>query len=243
VTFDRAGVFLRCHTDPFSFWLWNNKDTLRDDELFLEHFLREGDTVIDAGANIGLLTLRAAKCVGASGLVYSIEPHPETYAWLQKNIACNSWQTIHTYNVALGDRVGTVPFTNFKIKDVNKVSQEEGTLLVPMQTIDTLFSSVTRCMLLKIDVEGYELPALFGAEEVLKKVDVVMFESSPQNFARQGYELQHIIKFFESIGFGVYLVLSDMTIQPLPLGYETKVKYENLYATRDINFFSKRLGR
>lgn len=242
ISFDRKGVRLYCHRDPFSFWLWNHKDELRDDELFLERFLREGDTVIDVGANIGLLTLRAAKIVGSGGNVHAVEPHPETYTWLQKNIIKNGYNNIATYNTVIGDEEKKVSFTNFAIKDVNKVSDREGTIMLPMTTLDMLFPNVWRCMLLKIDVEGYELQALFGAEKLIHKTDVIMFESSPKNFNLQGYQLQHILKYLELQGFSVYTVAKDFSIARIPLGYETKVKYENLFAAKDIFFLQKRLS-
>ncbi len=242
IIFERKGVKLYCHNDPFSFWLWNHKDELREDELFFERFLREGDTVIDAGANIGLLTLRAAKIVGVRGKVISIEPHPETFRWLKKNTLLNRFLNIQFFNIAVGHKQQLVSFTDFKIKDINKISEKEGTLKLPLTTLDTLCSDVSRCMLLKIDVEGFELPALFGAEELLKKTDVVMFESSPRNFALQNYSLQDIFRYLELQGFSVFKIRPDFTTEHTASNYETVVKYENLFATKDLVFLEKRLN-
>lgn len=241
ITFDRKGVKMYCHSDPFSFWLWNHKDELRDDELFFERFLREGDVVIDAGANVGLLTLRASKLVGANGKVVSIEPHPETFQWLEKNIFLNNFSNIQLYNVAVGHKEQTVSFTNFKIKDVNKVSEIEGTIQLPMKTLDTLCAQVPRCYLLKIDVEGFELPALFGAEELLKRTDVIMFESSPRNFILQNYNLQDIFRYLSLQGFSIYKIAEDFEIEKVASNYETIQKYENLFATKNVEFLEKRL--
>lgn len=241
ITFNRGGVEFYCHNDPFSFWLWNHADELRTDELFFERFLREGDVVVDAGANIGLLTLRAAKIVEQEGKVVSIEPHPETFSWLEKNCSLNKFLNIDLYNIAVGDGEKKVPFTDFKIKDVNKVSEKEGTLLLPMTTLDTLCANLSRCVLLKLDVEGFELPALFGAENLLKKTDVIMFESSPRNFELQNYALQHIFKYLELQGFFVYKIDNDFNLEKLDQSYETVQKYENLFAVKDTLFLEKRL--
>ncbi len=242
ITFDRKGIKMYCHSDPFSFWLWNHAEELRDDERFFERFLRVGDTIIDAGANIGLLTLRATKIVGESGNVVSIEPHPETFQWLEKNIFLNNFSNIHTHNVAVGHKDQTVSFTNFKIKDINKISESEGTLNLPMKTLDALCAHVAHCDLLKIDVEGFELPALFGAEELLKRTDVVMFESSPRNFALQNYSLQDIFRYFSLQGFLVFKIADDFTLEEVPANYETVQKYENLFATKERKFLEDRLA-
>lgn len=241
VVFERKGVKMYCHSDPFSFWLWNHKDELRDDELFFERFLQEGDTVIDVGANIGLLTLRAVKIVGEKGSVISIEPHPETFQWLEKNIFLNNFSNIQLHNVAAGHKEQIVSFTNFKIKDVNKISESEGTLNLPMKTLDTLCANVSHCNLLKIDVEGFELPTLFGAEELLKRTDVVMFESSHRNFVLQNYTLQDIFRYLSLQGFSVYKINEDFEIEKIATNYETIQKYENLFATKNIESLKQRL--
>jgi len=46
--------------------------------------------VIDAGANIGMFTLQAARIVGSSGLIVSVEPPviESSYAWV-KNLTYN----------------------------------------------------------------------------------------------------------------------------------------------------------
>lgn len=230
-----------CHNDPFSFWLWNHQDTLRDDELFFEKFLREGDTIIDAGANIGLLTLRAAKIVKSSGRVISIEPHPETFKWLTKNIHLNSYTNVELHNCAVGNVDGVVNFTNFRIKDINKVSDTEGVLRLPITTIDNLTRDVSACTILKLDVEGLELPAMIGAEKMLQKTDVLMFESSPRNFLLQNYTLQDIFSYLESKGFYVYKIRQDFVIEKIEKDYQTMVKYENLFATRNVEFLQQRL--
>lgn len=243
IIFNRRGVKLYCHNDPFSFWLWNHKDELREDELFFERFLREGDTVIDAGANIGLLTLRAAKVVGEDGRVISIEPHPETFRWLNKNVLLNKFSNVEFFNIAVGHKQQLVSFTDFKIKDINKVSEKEGTLTLPLTTLDSMCQNISRCMLLKIDVEGFELPVFFGAEDLIKKTDVVMFESSPRNFALQNYTLQDIFRFLTLQGFSVYKIDTNFIIETIQADYETIQKYENLFATKDIAFLEKRLSR
>ena len=71
-------------------------DALRPDEpLFYHAFvqtLREGMTVFDIGAHIGIFTLAAAKRVGKAGHVCAFEPSPETVRLLQRHVTFNGWQ-------------------------------------------------------------------------------------------------------------------------------------------------------
>jgi len=56
--------------------------------------LRKGDTFIDVGANIGLMSIFASKIVGSNGIVYAFEPEPETFVILRKNIEINKINNI-----------------------------------------------------------------------------------------------------------------------------------------------------
>ncbi len=71
-------------------------------------FCKPGSIVVDVGANIGLYTVIAASCVGKNGKVIAIEPHPESYRYLQKTIEANGLSGVKSFNVALGDRQKTI---------------------------------------------------------------------------------------------------------------------------------------
>jgi hypothetical protein len=71
---------------------WVYPDFRKEDEDFLTSYLRNGDVVIDIGANVGTLTLTAAHLVGASGKVFSIEAHPVIFIYLKDNVALNKFK-------------------------------------------------------------------------------------------------------------------------------------------------------
>src|SRR3989344_3770402 len=72
----------------------------------LRTFLKEGDTFIDVGANIGYITSVGASLVGKNGWVYSFEPVPE-YASKLRNIAkLNQGYNIVINQFALSDKSG-----------------------------------------------------------------------------------------------------------------------------------------
>jgi hypothetical protein len=50
----------------------------------MSKYLKEGDRVLDVGANIGMLTIHAASLVGSSGRVDAVEPHPEGQARISR---------------------------------------------------------------------------------------------------------------------------------------------------------------
>ena len=65
----------------------------------------EDGNVLDLGSNIGITSVPFAKRV-LRGKVFSFEPHPNTFAQLQHNVALNNFNNITECNFGLGDEVG-----------------------------------------------------------------------------------------------------------------------------------------
>jgi FkbM family methyltransferase len=163
------------------------------------HFLRPGDLFLDVGANIGSYTILAGKVAGADCV--SIEPVPQTFERLQRNIKINNLeQSVQAYPCAVGASQGTIRFSTDQ-DTTNRVVEKDylgQSLAVPVRTIDSLVSTRAATMW-KIDVEGFEREALAGAGGSLRDpaLNVVLLESDgPElnatmtscGFTRCGYE-------------------------------------------------------
>ena len=55
--------------------------------------LRRGDTFVDIGSNIGLMSLYGSKIVGETGKIYSLEANPSTFVALERNLKLNGTRT------------------------------------------------------------------------------------------------------------------------------------------------------
>lgn len=75
----------------------------RDVVELLERYLKDSDTFIDIGANIGYMTFIAAGLVGKKGQVHSFEPMPMYFEYLSKFAKDNPERNIFVNNVGLGD--------------------------------------------------------------------------------------------------------------------------------------------
>src|ERR1017187_7645019 len=119
----KEGYRLGFHPTALSVILWIDPQNRRIDEVFLKRYLKEGDIVVDVGANIGDLTLTAALAIGPKGKVYSLEAHPRTYGFLRKNVSFNDCSNIVLFNLALGDKESEIFFSDLKWDDQNHVSR------------------------------------------------------------------------------------------------------------------------
>ena len=125
---------------------------------------------LDVGANIGTVALLAA----SRGIaVTAVEPHPGLAGLLRHNIEVNGFRNVQVIEAAAGEITGTADFPIAPMEaSINFGSVGFGsnfpTRPVQMVTLDDIVP--TRCAFVKIDVEGFELDVLRGAENVLRIV-------------------------------------------------------------------------
>jgi FkbM family methyltransferase len=213
-----AGHQLRFYPSSVSAMLWCDPHFFANDEKILAQYLRPGDTFVDVGANIGALSLTASGIVGEAGRIFSVEAHPQTVDYLRGNIKLNNAGNVTVIHAAAGDHEGVVNFSSDRSDDQNRVT--ETGISVPLRTLDSLLPD-TPVRLLKIDVEGFELFALRGAERILQRTDMVYFESWESHFSKYGYSTPDVLEFLTMHGFEVNR----------PADYKS-AKCENLLAVR-----------
>jgi FkbM family methyltransferase len=211
------------------------------EEAFLRRYLRAGDVVVDAGANIGLTALQAWSLVGPTGEVRAFEPHPRIFGYLMGNIELNqAQQTVTAYNLALGDSSGTAWLTDRSADDQNAVATASNGLRVPMVTLDEAVADIRSISLLKIDVEGYEWHVLQGAKGTLAKTDCVYFESHDEALGKYGCSLGDIVRFLAGQGFHVRRL--ENRGRSTPVGEnDGSAEVEDLVAVRDVAVLHARL--
>lgn len=233
----RPGYRLRFHPTCLSAELWVYRSRMSD-EQFLARYLKAGDVVVDIGANIGTHSLKAASMIGATGRVIAFEAHPKTFCYLRQNVQLNGFVNIQLHHSALGDRTGTVNFSDKSADDQNHVV-ETGGIEVPVKILDESLN-VDHVDLLKIDVEGYERFVLEGARQVLSRTQCVMYESWDRHCEKFGYRAQDLNKLFRDLGFGVYRLAGEQLVA-VP-GEHGSAECENLIAIRDPDHFLQRTG-
>lgn len=209
---------------------------------FLRQLLRAGDTIVDVGANVGSHAIPLAKALGTTTPVYAFEPHPRVFAQLQANAQLNHLPNLHLYNLALGDREGEVAFSDVRSDDYNRVlPTNTGALTVRMMPLDRFQPlAETPITLLKIDVEGYELFVLRGAEETLTRTEFLYLEANASHSHEYGTTVQDLASYLRTRGWTLYRVADSDTLTPLP---ETPAvaEWENWLAVRRPDALHERL--
>lgn len=173
---------VRAHSDDLGHVLAFSRervlfDTLRDS-------VGPGDIVLDAGANIGVITIMLARCVGPTGRVIAVEMMPDTAARLRRHIAMNGIGNVEVVEKALSSEpdqtvTASVPRGFFGQASIvhGAASTDTATVSVQTTTIDAIVGGVPSIALMKMDLEGAEAQALLGAKRSLEKIRAIVFES------------------------------------------------------------------
>lgn len=156
-----------------------------DVSAVVKKLIKPGDILVDAGANLGVVTVIMAQATGPSGRVVSFEMMPDTASILRENVILNCLTNVTVIEAALSDRVGdTVTasvtegmFGQASIAVEQKLIGTTRRVDVQTTTLDVSTQDLPAIALLKIDLEGAEVKALHGATATLAKTRAIIMES------------------------------------------------------------------
>jgi FkbM family methyltransferase len=195
LTIKTNGYKLHYFPTAISSELWQNPSARIYEML---PYIKAGDIIVDVGANVGTTVIPSAMAVGDSGTVLAFEAHPKTFQYLESNVKLNNLTNVKLFHNALGEKKGKVTFSDNDADDQNSVIFNSNSgISVDVTVLDDFTEDFEKIDLLKIDVEGYELFVLQGAEETLQKTKCINIEISEAHFAKFGYSCKTVIEFLE----------------------------------------------
>lgn len=176
----------------------------------LPQLVKEGDTVIDIGANLGYYTRPLADIVGATGEVYAVEPVPVIFSVLKRNVGGRKNVTLLNY--ALGSEERTIEMANDSVAAAgyfgtgrNFVSDGElsgDAIRFSAQMVrgSRLFADLKRIDFIKCDIEGYERVVIPELQPLIERHHpTVLIETD-------GETRQEIIEMFSQMGYRAYML-------------------------------------
>jgi len=173
--------------------------------------IKEGNVVIDVGANIGYYTLIFAKLVGEEGKVFAFEPAPENFALLKKNVEINGYKNVVLIQKAVSNKTGRIRLylsevegTTHKIYD-----SHDGRKSIEIEAIslDDYFEDYNgEINFIKIDAEGSEASVFQGMQNLLEKNKGVKIttEFFPSALKESGIEPGEYLDLLLKYGFKLY---------------------------------------
>jgi len=189
---------------------------------FYSQFINQGDLCFDVGANSGEWTEIFLK-LGAA--VVAIEPQGVCMQQLEKKFYGNSRAIL--IQKALGEKEGegelflcpssAHTLSSMSREWINSVKSSgrfrhhtwNGTMAVPITTLDKLIEEIGKPSFCKIDVEGFEFQVLKGLSQPIRTLS---FEFTPEFIDPAIHSVEHLskigfVKFNYSVGLSMRLAL------------------------------------
>jgi FkbM family methyltransferase len=194
-------------------WRPANRFNAMDDTL--EMMSRRGfrpRVVIDAGANVGDWTFLATRFF-PDARVHLIEPQPACRPALDRLAAKRPSTFVHYVAISHPetDRLQFTGGSSYAGTGVHVVTAVDADVEIecPATTLDALFASAVSRedrALLKLDLEGHELPALCGATQLLDAIEVAIVEVQLYDINNAGVipVFRDVYDLFERRGFELY---------------------------------------
>lgn len=222
-----------------SYYLRKLKNCSESDEIDLKmvgYLVQSGDSVIDVGANFGVYTSFLSRLVGYSGHVYSIEPIPSTFEILANNVNRLNLQNVTLLNCGISDKNGFATMEipkylggreNFYRARITGNADADASLKkvrVVLRTLDDISTGIKEDIkLIKIDVEGHELPVIEGAVNLIRRWQpalLIEVSDNPDDENSMAFTLVEILK---KVGYMPYWFDGDRA--HARIGGDEKVNY------------------
>jgi len=169
-------------------------------------------TILDIGANDGEFAKNARE-IFPHTKIYSFEPIPAVYQKLKEYFIED--KNFVAYNYALGNFSGDSVFymnefspssSLLEMKEHKEhfdIALEETPISIKLERLDDFdFSEeIKRPLLVKIDVQGYELEVIKGGSEIIKSADAVVTEVSFTELYKDQPLFDEIYEALRSFGF------------------------------------------
>lgn len=179
-------------------------------------FCRAFRTAVDVGAHVGMWTMQLAK---RFEFVHSFEPVAEHRACFELNLDMGGGQhmildNVELYPYALGDHEGRVSIVTEPTSSGDSRVGDGDT--IPLERLDAF--NLKDVDFIKLDCEGYELFALKGGEQTIRRdLPTIIVEQKPSHAQRFGLPERGAVEWLESLGYHCVQELSgDFILVPVP---------------------------
>lgn len=200
-------------------WLIMTVGVERDLQRFIAEYVKQGETVLDIGANIGYVARLFCRQVGSFGRVLAFEPEEGNCSALRHNLKRYEQSTV--YDCAIGDMNGTaVLYLNSVSGTGNSlVSHSLGTsqITVCCHTLDSFLEQNPEIKpdWVKIDVEGAELQVLRGMRSSVERLPSmrIIMELCPSNLGGDE-SVARLLRELSGMGFELDVIMPDGSTIP-----------------------------
>lgn len=184
-------------------------------QLFIKAAVKPGDSFIDVGANIGMITLLAARCVEPIGRVHAFEPNPMAFERLHAAVADNELVQVTLHPCGLSDLPAELTLSvvteHTGMGTLAQITQKDQPLISKQYQVpvyrgdDVLPNDLPGVAFIKIDVEGFEPRVIRGLSSTLRRLrPVVLTEVVAGHLERAGSSVEELCAVMHDYGYEAF---------------------------------------
>ncbi|RLG13733.1 hypothetical protein DRN69_05115 [Candidatus Pacearchaeota archaeon] len=163
-------------------------------EIYFTPFLNKAKVIIDLGAQAGIYSLYAA-LKNKNAKIYALEPDPDNFKQLCKNIEINKLQgVIIPFKKAVSKENGELFFyisnQSSRSSSLFKLKSPGSRIMVDSISLQSLFEilELNRCDVLKVDIEGAEYEVFYNSPtKIVRKIDNICMECHDLSNIKENY--------------------------------------------------------
>lgn len=146
----------------------------------LRSLLASGATLVDIGANVGVMAFAGARAVGPSGQVIAVEPNPENLQRLYGGVMRNGFSNVRVLPFAASDRPAIFSLDG-GTSNTHVTAAAPGKAFTQAVVLDEALAGLERLDLVKLDIEGHEPHAIAGFRRTLARLrPAMLLEYNPR---------------------------------------------------------------
>lgn len=190
--------------------------------FLVRKYLPKSPIILEAGAHMGFDTLGLAN-IWPNSMIHAFEPIPNLYKDLRERV--KDKRNVKTYNIALGEKSSPVEMyvssggssaSSSVLKPTKHIEMFpnvafESKIVVSMKTLNEWAEeqNVSKIDLMWLDMQGYEVNALKGADSLIRGVSVIYTELC-QTELYEGLSIRgNYEPFLKDLGFNLIKIHGD----------------------------------
>lgn len=155
-------------------------------------------TAVDVGAHAGMWSMQLAKSFARVESFEPVAAHRECFIANVPNAEKDAMQSVYLHACALGNHEGMIAIKTESTSSGDSRVNGDGD--IPLHRLDSF--DLQDVDFIKLDCEGYELYALRGAEETIKRcMPVIIVEQKPGHAQRYGLDETGAVDYLKTLGY------------------------------------------
>jgi len=171
-------------------------------------YCRPGMQFLDVGAHYGLFALAAIRFGGQTAKVVAVEASAKVSKILRANLEANNvTERVHVVDAAMGERDGTLEMLSTGPAGSDyfvsaPAGRTDTTPVCQLSMLTVLQRTKMQPTHVKIDIEGFESEAIFGAMDCLRQYRPILFLELHLDYLRlRGHDPTRILRQLRECGY------------------------------------------